>query len=351
MSTTHEFSDNPISRLAKDAADLRALYKLQGMENADSIIVVEIQGLKQDQINRLANTAHKIGYPCTEFELKGNLELRVVIPAKLDARSIGPNADGREIIFIGDVHGCSDELDELLGRFGMVWTKNKYYEGIPQDTMFVFVGDLVDRGPNPIETIVRVRSLMIDGKAMCVMGNHDHHLLRFLNGEKVTKEHGMGATQEEVSQLSDKDKRCILEFLESLPHQLILDDGNVIVAHAGCPEKHIGIDSKQTFKECVYGVMLARDEHGLPIRLNWAAHYNGEPWVIQGHVPVVHPTDPKTSRCIMLDTGCAFGNALTAMVWSTKEYIHVTAHRDYTNGHPTAVRLMEERQKLGFPSP
>jgi protein phosphatase len=89
---------------------------------------------------------------------------------------------------IGDVHGCYDELIELLEKLGYDITE-PYRIAAPPGRTVVFLGDLVDRGPKVVEVINLVRSMMLQGIALCVPGNHDVKLLRKLRGKNVQLTH------------------------------------------------------------------------------------------------------------------------------------------------------------------
>src|SRR5919205_2987615 len=85
---------------------------------------------------------------------------------------------------IGDIHGCASELESLLGKLG-------YTDGVhPEGRTAVFVGDLVDRGPDSPGVLRRVMGMVRAGTALCVPGNHEQKLLRKLRGRNVTVSHG-----------------------------------------------------------------------------------------------------------------------------------------------------------------
>ena len=74
---------------------------------------------------------------------------------------------------VGDIHGEIDALESLLGHLGYRADGDH-----PQGRMLVFVGDLVDRGPDSPAVIERVRALVLRGRALCILGNHELSLLR-----------------------------------------------------------------------------------------------------------------------------------------------------------------------------
>ena len=88
------------------------------------------------------------------------------------------------------------------------------------------------------------------------------------------------------------------------------------------------------------------DEFGLPVRRNWAADYRGKATVVYGHTPVHVPE--WVNRTINIDTGCAFGGALTALRWPEQELASVPAKREYT---PSKRPFLPWHQPLPNPSP
>ncbi len=94
---------------------------------------------------------------------------------------------------IGDVHGCFDELVELMAQLGYVvnQTDGVYSVSSSGDRKLVFVGDLVDRGPGTVQVLHLVSSMVQAGQAFCVPGNHDIKLVRALRGKEVKRTHGL----------------------------------------------------------------------------------------------------------------------------------------------------------------
>ncbi|MBD1396071.1 metallophosphoesterase [Pontibacter sp. JH31] len=219
---------------------------------------------------------------------------------------------------IGDVHGCFDELLALLLKLGYQVdddTLNGRYNVLPpKGCMAVFVGDLVDRGPNSPEVLRLVMDMVEQDVALCVSGNHDDKLYRKLLGRNVQVRHGLELT---VAQLENYDKAFhdrVREFLAHLPHHIILDDGRLVVAHAGLEERLHGRHSKSVRDLCLYGPTTGElDARGLPVRLDWAADYSGMAVVVYGHTPVYEPR--WKNNTINIDTGCVFGGKLTSLTY------------------------------------
>lgn len=237
---------------------------------------------------------------------------------------------------IGDVHGCCDELETLLHQLGYEQSSNSDSTGFwnfpqyahPEGRKAVFLGDLVDRGPRILETIKLVRNMVVSGTALCVPGNHDMKLLRQLQGKKVKVNHGLEQTLAELAAISDADKNAIREFLQSMISHYVLDEGRLVVAHAGMKQEFQGRGSARVRDFALYGETTGEiDAFGLPVRYNWAAEYRGEAIVVYGHTPV--PTVEWLNNTVDIDTGCVFGGRLTALRYPEKECVSVAAARVY----------------------
>ncbi|MBW4563917.1 MAG: polynucleotide kinase-phosphatase [Mojavia pulchra JT2-VF2] len=246
---------------------------------------------------------------------------------------------------IGDIHGCGDELEALLQQLGyvkdegefalssapaLIWDAPTYYH--PQGRKAVFLGDLVDRGPRIIDTLKLVRNMVTAGTALCVPGNHEHKLLRKLRGKNVRVNHGLEQTMNEIEALSDEVRQPFTKelqtFLDSLVSHYLLDDGRLVVAHAGMKQEMQGRGSGAVREFALYGESTGEiDEFGLPVRYNWAGEYRGEALVVYGHTPV--PEAEWLNNTIDIDTGCVFGGKLTALRYPEKELVSVPAARIY----------------------
>jgi protein phosphatase len=242
--------------------------------------------------------------------------------------------------FIGDVHGCCDELEELLVRLGYVsqvvseagpgWSKLCYVH--PAGRKAVFVGDLVDRGPRVVDSLSLVRNMIAVGAALCVPGNHDMKLLRKLRGKDVQVSHGLANSLAEIDAISEEHRppfiKDLATFLDGLVSHYVLDGGRVVVAHAGMKESMQGRGSGKVRDFALYGETTGEtDEFGLPVRHNWAAEYRGDAIVVYGHTPVPEPD--WLNKTINIDTGCVFGGSLTALRYPEQEFVSIKAKRTY----------------------
>lgn len=234
---------------------------------------------------------------------------------------------------IGDVHGCFDELADLLGQLGYVIApggsiEQGYRVTAPEGRTAMFVGDLVDRGPATPEVLSLVMSMVEQGSAMCVAGNHDVKLLKALRGKKVALKHGLDRSIEQLDACSQAFRERAADFLDSLISHYMLADGALCIAHAGLREDLQGRASGRVRSFALYGDTTGeRDELGLPIRLDWAASYRGKATVVYGHTPTGSPEWVNDTIC--LDTGCVFGGSLSALRWPEREIVSVDARDMY----------------------
>ena len=240
---------------------------------------------------------------------------------------------------IGDVHGCYDELVELLTELGYRPdgpSAERLLHGPvyahPEGRTAVFLGDIVDRGPRILDSFTLVHNMVKAGTALCVPGNHDVKLLRKLRGKDVQVVHGLAKTLQEIESLAADDRKSfsetMAEFLDELISHYLLNKGNLVVAHAGLKQEMQGRGSAKVREFCLYGETTGEtDEFGLPVRHNWASEYRGPATVVYGHTPV--PEAEWLNRTINIDTGCVFGGKLTALRYPEKEVISVEAHDTY----------------------
>ncbi|MFF4863303.1 polynucleotide kinase-phosphatase [Streptomyces sp. NPDC001231] len=221
---------------------------------------------------------------------------------------------------IGDIHGCSAELEALLAKLG-------YADGAhPEGRTAVFVGDLVDRGPDSPGVLRRVMSMVEAGDALCVPGNHENKYGRHLKGRKVQPTHGLAETIAQMEEESEEFKARVREFIDGLVSHYVLDEGRLVVSHAGLPEKYHGRTSGRVRSHALYGDTTGEtDEFGLPVRYPWAEDYRGRAAVVYGHTPVPEATWLNNTIC--LDTGAVFGGKLTALRWPERELVDVPAER------------------------
>lgn len=233
---------------------------------------------------------------------------------------------------VGDVHGCASELRRLLTELGWVLETDDRGRVVgarhPEGRTAVFVGDLVDRGPDTPGVLRLVMAMVEAGTALCVSGNHEAKLVRALKGADVTVAHGLAESLAQLADEPEEFRTSALTFMDRLLSHYLLDDGRLVVAHAGLKEAYHGRSSGRVRAFALYGDTTGEtDEFGLPVRYPWARDYRGRAMVAYGHTPV--PETEWVNNTICLDTGLVFGGALTALRYPEKEVVSVPAEQQW----------------------
>jgi hypothetical protein len=242
---------------------------------------------------------------------------------------------------IGDVHGCLEELRELLAAAA-------YREG---EDRLVFVGDLVDRGPDPVGVVREVRRLSQRGHVLTVMGNHEEKLVRWF--KRVEEER----TQGKKNLMTPPDRERLAQWdafdaedrawLAERPITAEAAPGWTVV-HGGFEAIEGGAQKPQKMLRCRWidpetGRMIALPDPSAPQGqralaapkgIFWMERWRGPAHVVYGHA--VHSLEsPRIDRpaagveCWGIDTGCCFGGRLTALCLETREITQVPARRAY----------------------
>lgn len=250
---------------------------------------------------------------------------------------------------IGDIHGCMGELSALLDELG--WTlqidgtgDEAVHRATPpaEGRRLIFLGDLCDRGPRTPEVLHLVMDLVEQGTALCVPGNHEVKLARWLAGRNVSVKHGLGESIEQLGTRSQAFRDRVAAFIDGLVSHMVLERGDLVVAHAGMREDYAGRASGRVRSFALYGDTTGEvDAFGLPVRYPWANEYRGRAAVIYGHTPVPYAEWINNTLCI--DTGCVFGGELTALRWPERELVSVPAQDTYAE----PARPLEEETPEG----
>lgn len=233
---------------------------------------------------------------------------------------------------IGDVHNCADELYELLEILGH--DPHHVQPSAPNGRTLVFVGDLVDRGPNAPAVLRLALDLVETERAIWIKGNHDDKFIRYLCGNPVQIIRGLEKTVEQLQDLPEDEATSIRERVLALNRTrqiypyVVLDEGRLVVSHAGIREDMIGRLTPEIEAFCKYGDVDKKAlKAGKLIRRDWAQDYRGEAWVIYGHTVVEEPR--IVNKTANIDTGCVFGGRLTAYRYPEHECVSVPAKREY----------------------
>ena len=246
-------------------------------------------------------------------------------------------------IVIGDVHGCIQELQELLKLVGPA-----------ADERVIFTGDLIDRGPDPAACIGLAREI----KANSVLGNHEEKYLRWLDHEEkrttTGKKNPMRSPAPERKAkwdaLSADDIQWIREMQLWTAIDAWIDEYHSwYVVHAGFePGRSLSEQRKDKLVRVRYvdkdGLMVPFEKDSLdqpPDTVSWTQKWYGPNHVVYGHdprsydYPVVEALDGHDCPifCVGLDTGCVFGGKLSALILDDHRYgfeiIQVKARRNY----------------------
>lgn len=213
-------------------------------------------------------------------------------------------------IVVGDVHGCLDELQMLMTRVGR-----------GEADRVVLVGDLVAKGPDSQGVLHWAR----ESGAEAVLGNHDNHVLRALDGDATVKTH-----HREVARSLAPPEAA---WLRARPLWIRLDGEGVgaphLVVHGGLVP---GVPLEAQSRDHLLN-LRSIDSEGRPSkRLDgtpWAASWPGPERVVFGHDAIRglqrHPFATG------LDTGCVYGRALTALVLPAGDLVSVPARRAYAS--------------------
>ena len=234
---------------------------------------------------------------------------------------------------IGDVHGCLAELEALLGTLGYAIERDAAGRPIGAqhpDRRAIFLGDLVDRGPDTPGVLRLVMGMVAAGTALAVLGNHEAKLLRALRGKNVQRTHGLAESMDQLAAEPEAEefRAQVEEFIDGLISHYVLDGGRLVVAHAGLIERYQGRASGRVREFCLYGQTTGEtDEYGFPVRYPWAQEYRGQALVLYGHTPV--PETEWLNNTLCLDTGCVFGGHLTALHYPERTLVAVPAAREY----------------------
>jgi protein phosphatase len=245
------------------------------------------------------------------------------VPGAFDHRDLAGPFD-----VIGDVHGCLGELLALLDRLGYAVRRDALGRAVaathPEGRKAVFVGDLVDRGPDVPGVLHLVMGMVASGDALAVSGNHDDMLRRALLGAAPPTGGGTDGSLDQLAHETEAFRAEVAGFLEAMPVHVLLDRGRLVVAHAGLEQRYHGRESARVRSLCLYGPTNGdADERGMPVRERWAERYRGRAVVVYGHTPTSSPEWLNGTICV--DTGCVLGGALTAVRYPERTLVSVPA--------------------------
>lgn len=264
---------------------------------------------------------------------------------------------GAGLDIIGDIHGCYNEMIELLDKLGYTVDENGLYKH-PEDRQLVSVGDVMSRGPQSLKTMIFWKKHVESGVARMIDSNHGWKIARYLGGRNVILSHGdehIATELEQYAQEAGDEAATILknemkQFLLSAPsHLLFCRNGvrRVVVAHAGIRDEYIGKHSKRIQDFCRYGDTDGMDGKGTPVRKEWYVEHESGEIIVWGHDPRPFPTVVKNT--VNIDQGAVFGGSLTAYRYPEQQFVSIKAKRDYA-GDPDSPLIRWERGRFSPPN-
>ena len=245
------------------------------------------------------------------------------------------------IIIVGDIHGCIEELNELMHKINLQ----------PSDALY-FIGDLIDRGPDSAGVVKRCRDLSLNYNVKLILGNHEEKFLRYLQHieNKTGLEKQMKGTDDFVPLIAGIGQQEI-DFLKSAYYSITFKEENITLLHGGIstsikfpfPETYSFLEhSPKKLKgiELITKVRYLNPE-GKFVSLNeetdadryWAEVYDGRfGYIYFGHQPFMKQLPMQFSHATGLDTGCVFGGWLSAVVLENgnKSFISIKAKETYS---------------------
>ncbi|KAI8380114.1 Metallo-dependent phosphatase-like protein [Blakeslea trispora] len=300
-------------------AKQKRLWRWIGMGvTATIIIVVIIVVAVVVTDNKKKEKTHTSEYPISPYSHM------TALVTNTDSSLQGKN----RIFVVGDVHGCISEFNKLIEKLN--------YN--PSTDQLILAGDLTSKGPDSISVIRRAREL----GALCVRGNHDDKVVRFKTFQLEKGESAMKPANANMPEGDVPDRLKFKNYHEPIALNMTQEDydylsscpvilhlpllNNTVVVHGGIDPK---VSSLQD--QVPYLVMNMRDIDGanqpnkeIGTGTQWASVWNSD----QNKMMVFYGHDSKRGLNIKqttfgLDSGCVYGNQLSAIDMRTKELTQV----------------------------
>jgi serine/threonine protein phosphatase 1 len=220
----------------------------------------------------------------------------------------------KRTLFVGDIHGCYNELQELLHKIA--------YN--PANDRLISLGDLLHKGPMSAEVI----KFFYNSKIEVIMGNHDWHFLQALKGNIA-----MYKEAEKIMQLCGIPQSDMIKWLEEFPYYI--KEQSFIAVHA-CFDPSKSKYAQTSFQDMINGRYFDAETNTILKSVKSPNIYQ-KPWyqayppkstdrtVVFGHWAKPEPRFFKNFRCI--DTGCCYGGRLSCLILPDDNIISVESHQ------------------------
>lgn len=213
----------------------------------------------------------------------------------------------KRTLIVGDVHGCIDELNQLLEFAGYQQNEDR----------LIFVGDLINKGPGSFAVLEKVRAL----NAEVTMGNHELSFLKFL--KKDNSEHEFFSPLKDAMQSKVNDWK---DYISTFKPFIRLD--GALVVHAGL------VPGEKPEESDVNVLARIRTWDGVGKELNrqgkdpaWYELYDGDDLIVYGHW--AEKGLNISDKYIGLDSGCVYGRQLSALSLPDRKIFQVSAKKQY----------------------
>ena len=236
---------------------------------------------------------------------KHNIPLPRVSHQTLEAKII----QDRPILIVGDIHGCYEEFKKLVLK-----TQEKIKH---EDFIIICVGDMLNKGPNSLETLKYLQNLDTQGRFFAVRGNHEEAILREHKYKTENRDYVFPDRFSYLNSFSGED----FEFIVQLPYTLSIPKINSLIVHAGLVYGVSLEDQKYEDMTTIRNIVSTNSlfsgskifgssniNHGVP----WASAWNGPQHIYFGHD--ARRGLQKYTLATGLDTGCVYGKHLTGIV-------------------------------------
>lgn len=259
---------------------------------------------------------------------------------------------GQGLDIIGDIHGCYEEMLQLLSELGYEENEDGFYIH-PEGRKFLSLGDVMSRGPRSLDTLRFFLRHVTAGYAYMIDSNHGWKIARWLDGRKVRLTHGDEKVEHEFESFSENKgkeaaeqlKQQLKDLLWSAPSHYVIRQNDVTIAvatHAGIKDHYIGKHSSRISDFCRYGDTDGVDELGKPIRKDWHLQHKSKELIIWGHDPKPQPW--MVNQTINIDQGVVFGGKLTAFRLPERKLFSISAKEDYAQDTNSPLRLWEKKR-------